>query len=241
MEILIEKDYEVLSKTATNIIKEAIANKPNIILGLPTGSTPIGLYQGLIEAHKNEGLDFSKVTTFNLDEYVGIDKDHVCSYNYFMMDNLFNHININLDNVFIPNGQAENLDEACKTYDDMLDAKGGVDIQIVGIGENGHIAFNEPDTKLSLGTSIVELTESTIQVNSRFFDSVEEVPRRAISMGMGNIMHAKKVILLINGEKKAPIVKELMEAQHVTTNTPASLLLLHPNITIILTEDCIPK
>ena len=238
MKVLIEKDYEAMSKAAARIFKEAIENKPNLVLGLATGSTPIGLYQGLIEAHKNEGLNFSKVTSFNLDEYVGIKKAHICSYHYFMMDNLFNHINIDLNNTFIPNGQAEDLEEACKTYNEMIDAKGGIDLQVVGIGENGHIAFNEPADKLSVGTSIVALTESTINANARFFDSAADVPRKAISMGMGNIMKAKKIVLLASGRNKAAIVKELLETKYVTTKNPASLLLLHPDVTIILTEDC---
>lgn len=237
MEILIAKNYEELSDAAAKIVKEGIINKPNLVLGLATGSTPIGLYEGLIKAHKEEGLDFSKVITFNLDEYVGIDKSHPSSYNYFMMDTLFNHINIDMNNVHIPNGQAENLEEACKEYNEMLEESGGIDIQILGIGENGHIAFNEPAERLSIGTNIVALTESTISVNSRFFDSIEEVPKTAISMGMGNIMRAKKIILLVNGPKKAPIMRTLLETKHVSTDIPASLLLLHPNVTIILTED----
>lgn len=239
MKVLIEKDYEAMSKAATKIFKEAIAKKPDLVLGFATGSTPLGLYQGLVEAHQKEGLDFSQATSFNLDEYVGIEKEHVCSYDYFMMDNLFNHINIQRENVFIPDGRAKDLDAACMSYNELIESKGGIDLQIVGIGENGHIAFNEPDEKLSLGTSIVALTEDTIQVNSRFFDSPDEVPRKAISMGMGNIMRAKEIVLLANGPKKTPIIKELLAAKFVSTKNPASLLLLHPNITLILTEDCI--
>lgn len=237
MKIFVEKDYEAMSKKAAEIFIEAIKEKPNIILGLATGSTPIGLYKELIRAHKEEGLDFSKVTTFNLDEYIGLSPDHPSSYEYFMREELFNHINIPRENIHIPDGLAENIEEYCKKYDEMIDKAGGIDIQLLGVGENGHIAFNEPDESLSLGTTIVELTENTIEVNSRFFQSVEEVPRTAISMGIGSILKAKKIVLLANGKRKAPVIKKLLSADRVSTKFPVSFLLLHPDVTVIVDEE----
>lgn len=186
---------------------------PKLVLGLATGSTPEGMYRELIRLHKEEGLDFSNITTLNLDEYVGIEEEHPNSYHYFMRDTFFNHININLDNTFIPNGKTENPEEYCKEYDKLIEEKGGIDLQILGIGENGHIAFNEPDEELNIGTSIVKLTESTIEANARFFDNIEDVPKTAISMGIGSIMKAKKIILLANGKKKANVIKELLNAE----------------------------
>lgn len=168
MKIFIEKNYEEMSKKAAEIFIDAIKEKPNIILGLATGSTPIGLYKELIRAHKEEGLDFSKVTSFNLDEYVGLSPDHPSSYGYYMREELFDHINIPKENAHVPNGKAENLEEYCKEYDEMIEKAGGIDIQLLGVGENGHIAFNEPDESLSIGTNIVKLTDNTIEVNSRF-------------------------------------------------------------------------
>ncbi len=237
MKIFVEKDYEAMSKKAAEIFIEAIKEKPNIILGLATGSTPIGLYKELIRAHKEEGLDFSKVTTFNLDEYIGLSPDHPSSYEYFMREELFNHINIPRENIHIPDGLAENIEEYCKKYDEMIDKAGGIDIQLLGVGENGHIAFNEPDESLSLGTTIVELTENTIEVNSRFFQSVEEVPRTAISMGIGSILKAKKIVLLANGKRKAPVIKKLLSTDRVSTKFPVSFLLLHPDVTVIVDEE----
>lgn len=237
MELIVEKNYDTLSKAAAKIVKEEIEKNPNTVLGLATGSTPVGMYKELIRLHKEEGLDFSKVTTFNLDEYVGIADDHPNSYHYFMKDILFDHINIDIKNTFIPDGQAEDPAKYCKEYDNLIDEKGGIDLQILGIGENGHIAFNEPDEELNVGTSIVGLTESTIQANSRFFDSIDEVPKTAITMGIGSIMKAKKIILLANGKKKAPVIKELLKADKITTGLPASMLLLHPNVTIVLDEE----
>jgi glucosamine-6-phosphate deaminase len=237
MKILVEKDYDMMSKAAGQIVKEEIAKKPNIVLGLATGSTPGGMYKELIKMHKEEGLDFSKVVTFNLDEYVGLDGDHPNSYRYFMNDILFNHINIDIKNTHVPNGKVEDLEQYCKTYDEIIQEAGGVDIQILGIGENGHIAFNEPDEALSVGTSIVKLTESTIQANSRFFDSIEDVPKTAITMGIGSILKAKKIILLANGKNKTKAIKELLKGDKVSTQMPASFLLLHPDVTIIVDED----
>lgn len=237
MKILVKKDYDEMSSQAANIIKKEIDKNPNIVLGLATGSTPIGVYKELIRMHKEEGLDFSGVTTFNLDEYVGLDKNDSTSYNYFMKEHLFNHINIKPQNTFIPSYSEGSEIE----YDNLIESMGGIDLQILGIGENGHIAFVEPSDKLKLQTGVVELTQDTIEVNSRFFPSIQEVPKTAISMGIGSIMKAKKIILLANGKNKAPIMKKIIEAKYITTEIPGSLLLLHQDATFIVTEEVYKK
>lgn len=237
MRVIVEKDYDTMSKVAANIMKEEINKNLSIVLGLATGSTPVGMYKELIRLHKEEGLDFSNVTTFNLDEYVGIDEEHPNSYHYFMKDILFDHININLENTFIPNGKSKDLHGYCKQYDKLIKEKGGIDLQILGIGENGHIAFNEPDEELNVGTSIVNLTKSTVEANSRFFDSIDEVPKTAITMGIGSIMKAKNIILLASGKNKSKVIKQLLKADKITTKLPASMLLLHPNVTVIVDEE----
>ena len=236
MKIIVKKDYESLSNTAANIIKEEIEKKENFLLGLATGSTPIGTYKELIRFHKEEGLDFSKVVTFNLDEYLNIPYTNSNSYHYFMEENLFKHINVPKDNIHIPDGNAEDVGKFCREYDKKIEDYGGMDLQILGIGENGHIAFNEPDDELYLGTHIAGLTESTIKANSRFFDSIDEVPKKAITMGIGSIMKSKKILLLANGEKKAPMIAELLKQEKVSTKIPASFLLLHPDVVVILDE-----
>lgn len=237
MKLIIEKTYEDLSKRAANMIKEEIEKKPNLVLGLATGSTPKGTYEYLIQAHKNENLDFSKVTTFNLDEYIGLSEDHPGSYRYYMNKILFDHINVDKNNIHVPNGKASNLEEYCKTYDKEIEASGGIDLQILGIGTNGHIAFNEPGVDLPVGTSIVELTENTIKDNSRFFKSIEDTPKTAISLGMGGILKAKKILLLANGENKKEIMNNLLNRDSIDTRMPASLLLLHPDVTVIVDRE----
>lgn len=237
MKVLIEKDYESMSKVASQIFIEAIKQKPDIILGLATGSTPKGMYKEIIRYHKEECLDFSKVTTFNLDEYIGLSHDHPSSYGYYMDHQLFNHINIHRENVYIPNGKAENLDKHCKEYDQTILNFGGIDLLLLGIGEDGHIAFNEPAEYLSVGTSIVELAKSTIEVNSRFFNSIEEVPRTAITMGMGSILKSKKIVLLANGVNKAPVIRRLLDENTADPRFPVSFLLLHPDVTVIVDRE----
>lgn len=237
MKIIVEKNYDALSKKAAEIIKGEIDKKPDIILGLATGSTPVGTYKELIRMHKEENLDFSETITFNLDEYVGLSPEHINSYHVYMKENFFKHINIKEENTYIPDGEAEDVDEYCKAYDEKIEKLGGIDLQILGIGENGHIAFNEPEEKLTIGTHVTELTESTIKANSRFFDSIEEVPKTAITMGLGSIMKAKKIILLASGKNKASVIKELLKEEYITTSIPATMLLLHPNVTVILDEE----
>ena len=236
MKIVVKKDYESMSKAASEIFIEAIKAKPNIILGLATGSTPKGMYKELIKAHNEEGLDFSKIKTFNLDEYTGLSHDHPSSYGYYMDNELFNHININRGNIFIPDGKAKDIEEHCKCFDEMIENAGGIDLLLLGIGVDGHIAFNEPAEFLSVNTRIVELAQSTIEVNSRFFNSVEEVPKTAITMGMGSILKSKKIVLLANGINKSNVIKELVKGDKVTTRLPVSFLLLHPDVTVIVDE-----
>lgn len=235
MKIIVEKDYEAMSRAAGKILIDAITDKPDITLGLATGSTPIGMYKEMIKAHKN-GLDFSKVKTFNLDEYVGLSEVHPSSYGYFMNIELFNHININKENCHVPDGKADDMEQYCKRYDEMIVETGGIDIQVLGIGQNGHIAFNEPAEALSVGTNIANLTCNTIEVNSRFFDSIEEVPTTAITVGMGSILKAKKIVLLASGKNKNPVIKKLLNDNKVTTQLPVSFLLLHPDVTVIVDE-----
>ncbi len=241
MKLMVMKNYDEISKACADMIAEVVKDYPEAILGLATGSTPIGTYKELIRQHKEENLDFSKVKSFNLDEYVGLDGNHPNSYRYFMDHELFNHINISKDNTQVPNGKAANLDQFCKEYDEKIDQSGGVDIQILGIGSNGHIAFNEPSSELSVGTFVVSLTESTIEDNKRFFDSIEDVPKKAITMGIGTIMKAKKIVLLASGKSKANAIKRIVEDGKLTTDIPASLLLLHPDVTFIVDEEAYGK
>lgn len=241
MKLIVAKDYAELSQRAAEILKEEIIKNPNIVLGLATGSTPVGTYKELIRFHKENGLDFSGVKTFNLDEYVGLDGKHPSSYRYFMDKELFSQINIKMENTNVPDGKTKNLEEYCKGYDRTIEDAGGIDIQILGIGTNGHIAFNEPAEELSVGTFVANLRETTIKDNSRFFNSIEEVPKSAISMGIGSIFKAKKIILLANGRNKGEAVKRLLEKNVVSTNIPVSFLLLHPDFTIIVDEEAYNK
>ncbi len=236
MKVIKTQDYETLSKEAAKLFIEIIENKERPILGLATGSTPVGMYKELIKAHQN-GLDFSNVTTFNLDEYIGLSKDHDQSYDYFMHDNLFNHVNILEENIHLPKGDGENPEEDAESYEKMLRASGGTDIQVLGIGVNGHIAFNEPAMELKVGTNIVDLTESTIEANARFFNSKEEVPTKAITMGMGSIFSAKKILLLISGANKREAADYILNSGKIKTQCPASLLHLHPDVTVILDKE----
>lgn len=237
MKVLVEDNYEKVSKKAAEIVNEAVKANPHVVLGLATGSTPVGMYKELIQRHKIEGTDYTNVKTFNLDEYVGLDGEHPKSYRYFMNEELFNHINIEPKNTIVPNGKAEDLLEYCKGYDKAIEESGGIDLQILGIGQNGHIAFNEPAMELNAFTSVVDLTESTINVNSRFFDSIDEVPKTAITMGIGSILKAKKIILLASGKNKRDVIKRLVEDSLLTTEFPASMLLCHPDVTIIVDRD----
>ena len=232
MEVIVKNTYEEMSTLAAQIIAELIRKKPNSVLGLATGSTPLGTYKELIRMHKNEGLDFSKVTTFNLDEYVGLSTEHDQSYRYFMNDNLFNHINIKKQNTNVPDGMAADIPKACTEYEKKIKRSGGLDVQLLGIGGNGHIAFNEPGSSLWSRTRVKTLDEQTRQDNARFFKSLDEVPRYAVTMGIGTIMEARQLILLANKENKADAISKTVEGP-ITAMVPATIVQLHPKATII--------
>lgn len=233
MNVIIAASYEEMSKIAAKEIAKLVYIKPDAILGLATGSTPEGVYKELIELNKESRIDFSKVTSYNLDEYKGLPGDHPQSYRYFMDTKLFNHINIDKNKTHVLSGVTKDIEKECKEYDDAIEADGGIDLQLLGIGENGHIGFNEPSDYLNMNTHLTKLTEDTIKANSRFFDSFKEVPTEAITMGLGSIMKAKKIILLASGEKKAEIIAKLVE-EKISTKIPASLLQVHPDVLIIV-------
>jgi len=233
MEVVISNTYEQLSKDAARAVAKTLNSKPNAVLGLATGGTPLGLYQELIRLHKDEGLDFSQVSTFNLDEYVGLKPDHPQSYHYFMHENLFKHINIAPHNVHIPSGTTDNYQAFCDSYEQRIAACGGIDLQVLGIGSDGHIGFNEPASSLGSRTRIKTLTKQTIDDNARFFGEGEKVPSYAITMGVGTILEAKRIILLANGEGKAEIVAKAIEGPVTSMNT-ASALQLHKQVTFYL-------
>ena len=235
MKFITVDSYEKLSRMAANIIAAQVISKPDCILGLATGSSPIGTYKKLIEAYNNGDLDFSQVTSYNLDEYVGLDGNHDQSYRYFMNTNLFDHINICKENTFVPSGTASDPEAECKRYEEMVRAAGGTDIQLLGIGVDGHIGFNEPDDCFTVDTHIVDLHESTIKANARFFGDESLVPTKAITMGMYSIMNAKKVLLIANGENKKEILQKAFFGP-VTPQVPASLLQIHPDVTVIYSE-----
>ena len=240
MEIVICKNYEEISKRAAQAVADVVNHKPNAILGLATGSSPIGLYKELIRMHKEAGLDFSKVTTFNLDEYVGLPGDHPQSYRYFMNDNLFNHINVPVQNTHVPSGTSANHKAFCEWYERRIRECGGIDIQVLGIGSDGHIAFNEPGSSLGSRTRMVTLTEQTIDDNARFFKKKSDVPRHAISMGVGTILEVRKLLLVANGKNKAPAVAAAVEGP-VTSMITASALQLHPDSVLFVDTEAAGK
>lgn len=228
--------YEELSRKAASIIAAQVVLKQDSVLGLATGSTPLGTYDFLVKAYENKDLDFSKVTSVNLDEYVGLSGDNDQSYRYFMDTNLFSKINIKKENTFVPDGCAEDIKKECSEYDKLIENLGGIDIQLLGIGLDGHIGFNEPDEFFTKETHVVDLDPSTIEANARFFESKDEVPKTAITMGMGSIMSAKKILLIANGKNKEGIVKEAFFGP-ITPKVPASILQLHPDVTVIFSKN----
>ena len=236
MKIIRCKDYEDMSKKAAALFFSQIHMKPDCVLGLATGSTPVGTYKQLIKWYEEGELDFSKVKSVNLDEYVGLDGTNDQSYRYFMNENLFNHVNIDKANTNVPNRKADNMDEEALRYEALIESLGGIDMQLLGIGNNGHIGFNEPSDAFDKITHEVKLTDSTIQANARFFETIDDVPKTAISMGIGTIMKAKKVVLIANGPKKADIIYETCFGP-ITPNVPASALQMHPDATIIVDEE----
>jgi glucosamine-6-phosphate deaminase len=235
MRIVVAKNYEELSKIAADEIVKLMNSKPSCVLGLATGSSPVGMYKELVRLYKEGKVDFSKVTTINLDEYRGLKGDNPQSYRYFMDSNLFNHINIGKENTFVPDGMAEDVEEECRNYDNRIAQLGGIDLQVLGIGHNGHIGFNEPSEYLNLSTHLTDLKQETIEANSRFFDAIDKVPTQAITMGLGGIMKAKKVLLLAYGQKKADIISKLVEGK-ISTKVPASILQVHRDVVIIVDE-----
>ena len=235
MKIIHAKDYEDMSRKAANIISAQVILKPDCVLGLATGSTPIGAYHQLIKWYEKGDIDFSQVHTYNLDEYRGLSHDDVQSYHYFMRDNLFDHINIDQANTHVPDGSNLDAAAACGEYDRIVAAAGYPDLQLLGIGNNGHIGFNEPDDHFSAGTHCVDLTESTIQANSRLFEKEEDVPRQASTMATQTIMYARMILVVANGEKKAQAVRDMCYGP-VTPSCPASILQLHTNCVLVADE-----
>ena len=235
MRVIETQDYYHMSRTAANIISAQIIIKPNSVIGLATGSTPIGTYEQLIRWYEKGDLDFSNVTTINLDEYKGIAPDNEQSYRYFMNKHLFDRINIDKKNTYVPDGLEMDSDKACSDYNRIIRESGGVDLQLLGLGNNGHIGFNEPSDSFAQVTHCVDLTQSTIDANKRFFASEADVPRQAYTMGIGTILQAKKILLVASGEDKAEAVKNTLFGP-ITPYVPASILQIHPDVTIVADE-----
>jgi len=236
MRVIVVKSREEMGKEAAAIIADGMRAKPHYVLGLATGDTPKTLYRELIRLHKEEDLDFATTISFNLDEYIGLPGTHDQSYRYFMDHELFNHVNIVKASTHLPDGMAEDIETHCMVYEAMIEDVGGIDCQVLGIGRNGHIGFNEPGSSLASRTRAVDLTEDTIQANSRFFASIDDVPKRAITMGIGTILEAEKIIMLAAGANKVAAVTAALEGP-VSVKCPASALQLHPDVTCVLTED----
>ncbi|NLM41668.1 MAG: glucosamine-6-phosphate deaminase [Firmicutes bacterium] len=239
MNIVVVANYDSMSAEVAKLLYAQITRKPTSVLGLATGSTPLGVYKLLVEYHAR-GTDFSRLTTFNLDEYVGLAPDHPQSYNYYMKENLFSKVNLKPENTHVPNGLAPDLEAECQRYEELIKKAGGIDLQILGIGTNGHIGFNEPGTDFGAITHVVDLAESTIRDNSRFFASIDEVPTRAISMGIKTIMQAKEIILMASGGSKADAVYAAVHGP-VTPDVPASVLQLHPSVTLVVDQAAASK
>ena len=236
MELIIEKTYEQMCKAAARFVADVLNSKPDAVLGMPTGSTPLGVYQELARMHREEGLDFSQVRTFNLDEYVGLPVSHPQSYHYFMHENFFKHVNIPLQNIYIPSGTTNNYHAFCAWYEQRIEECGGIDLQILGIGSDGHIGFNEPTSSLNSRTRLKTLAEPTIDDNARFFDKREDVPIYAITMGVGTILEAEQIIMLGNGRSKAKAIAAAVEGP-VTSMITASALQLHPSVKVFLDQE----
>ena len=236
MKFVVCDTYEEMSRLAADVIADTVKAKPAAILGLATGSTPVGMYRELARRYAEGELDFSAVSSYNLDEYYPISPENDQSYRYFMNVNLFDHINIDKKNTHVPNGAAEDAEAACRAYDEAYALTGGADVQVLGIGQNGHIAFNEPEEALTVGTHVTALTEDTIKANSRFFASIDEVPTRALTMGMGSIMMAKTIILLANGKNKHAAISAMLDDK-ITTAVPATLLKLHPDVIVFCDKE----
>ncbi len=240
MKIIETKDYADMSRKAANIIAAQIITKPECVLGLATGSSPIGTYDNLVAMYENGDLDFSEITTVNLDEYKGLTRDNDQSYYYFMHEHLFDRVNIDSERTNVPNGMEADAEKECKRYEEFIKSLGGVDLQLLGLGHNGHIGFNEPAPVFEKETHCVNLTESTIEANKRFFASADDVPRQAYTMGIGTIMRAKKILLVASGEDKADIVAKAFFGE-VTPDVPASILQMHPDVTVVADAAALSK
>ena len=240
MKIYVTEDYQSMSRKAANILSAQVILNPTCVLGLATGSSPVGMYKQLIEWYKRGDVDFSEVRTVNLDEYVGLAPDHDQSYRYFMQSNFFDHINIKPENTNLPNGQAADLAAECKRYNQVIHSQGGIDMQLLGMGHNGHIGFNEPSDTFDLETHVVDLTERTIEANARFFATPNEVPRQALTMGIKTIMQARRILVVVSGEDKADAVKAALTGP-VTPKVPASILQLHPNVMLVARKAAMSK
>ncbi len=234
------KDYQDLSRKAANILSAQIIMKPDCVLGLATGTSPIGIYEQLAEWYRKGDLDFAEVSTVNLDEYIGLDGTHPQSYRYFMDTNLFRKVNIDRTQTNVPNGLAQDFDAECRRYDELIRSLGGIDMQLLGLGHNGHIGFNEPGGSFEKGTHVVTLSESTIDANSRLFEKKEDVPRGAITMGIKTIMQAGVILLIASGEGKAQIVRDAFWGD-ITPEVPASILQLHKQLIIVADEAALSK
>ena len=231
MKIYVSDDYKGMSRKAANIVSAQVILNPACVLGLATGSTPIGMYKQLIDWYNKGDLDFSQVKSVDLDEYVGLAPTHDQSYRYFMKPTLFDHVNIDPANTNVPNGLASDPEAECQRYNEVIRSMGGIDIQVLGMGHNGHIGFNEPGQAFELETHVVDLTERTIEANARFFASKDEVPKRAITMGIKSIMQARQILVVVSGEDKAEIVKKAFFGP-VVPQVPASILQMHPNVVL---------
>lgn len=240
MKVILATGSKDFGKKTAELIIEQVKSNPNSVLGLATGSSPIETYKSIIEDFKENNTDYSNIKTVNLDEYCGIDTSNEQSYKYFMDDNLFNHINIKKDNTFIPNGKALDMSVECDRYEELIKSLGGVDLQLLGIGSNGHIGFNEPNTHFTKKTNCVDLEMETIEANSRFFSSIDEVPKQALSMGIGTIMSAKKILLIATGHSKSNMIYETIFGE-VSPKSPCTILQFHPDVTIIADEDAMSK
>lgn len=240
MKIYKAKDYKDMSRKAANIISAQVIMKPNCVLGLATGSTPIGTYDQLVEWYNKGDLDFSEVTTVNLDEYKGLPRTNDQSYYYFMHQYLFDRVNIDPERTNVPNGMEPDAEKECGRYEELIRSLGGVDLQLLGLGHNGHIGFNEPGEAFEKETHCVDLTESTIEANKRFFASADDVPKQAYTMGIKTIMQAKKILIVVNGENKADIVERAFFGP-VTPEVPASILQLHNDVTLVGDEEALAK
>lgn len=234
MNVIIVSNYESMSEEVAKIVTGQIANKPNSVLGLATGGSPVGVYRLLQESY-SRGVDFSQLTTFNLDEYVGLGEDHPQSYRHYMEEHLFSKVNVKKENTHIPNGVVQDLQAECYRYEELIKRAGGIDLQLLGIGTNGHIGFNEPGTEFGSTTQVVDLAQSTIKDNARYFASLDEVPTQALSMGIKSIMQARNIVLMANGGSKAHAIFAAVKGP-VTPDVPASVLQLHPSVTFVVDQ-----